>query len=385
MSEDVFMGKNGFFWFFGTVEDNGDPLGLGRCRVRIAGWHHQSPDVLPTEVIPWAYPVTPITNAAVGGVGVSPIGPQPGTRVFGFFMDGETGQQPVMLGTVPGGSEVVYRRKIEAGSTEWLPSVDNLLYGNSTRQEDDSPVGYDVDNKAVNKRVPNPAELDFNSGDWVLPCTGFVSSAYGERGGRHNGVDICPAGFYEQTDAGAAHLNGRLRGPVGNPVFAAAAGVVEYVWKSNIGQRGVSTRYDALGPPESRSYGNAVAIRHTLSSGTYISIYAHLGTSQDAAQDTPGAGINVSVGQSVSTGQQIGTMGRSHCRDSLTHLHFEIRVGESLPKASNHINPGRVFPQLAHRHGFARSWADSQVNYAVKDLPFELAEAPVIALDHPQG
>ena len=34
-----FMGTNGFVWWQGVVEDRQDPLQLGRCRVRILGWH----------------------------------------------------------------------------------------------------------------------------------------------------------------------------------------------------------------------------------------------------------------------------------------------------------------------------------------------------------
>ena len=34
-----FIGKEGFVWWQGVVEDRHDPLKLGRCRVRIAGWH----------------------------------------------------------------------------------------------------------------------------------------------------------------------------------------------------------------------------------------------------------------------------------------------------------------------------------------------------------
>ena len=37
MSE--FMGKNGFIWFVGVVEDRADPKNLGRLRVRCLGYH----------------------------------------------------------------------------------------------------------------------------------------------------------------------------------------------------------------------------------------------------------------------------------------------------------------------------------------------------------
>ena len=36
---ETFFGKQGFIWWQGVVEDIEDPLKLGRCRVRIFGFH----------------------------------------------------------------------------------------------------------------------------------------------------------------------------------------------------------------------------------------------------------------------------------------------------------------------------------------------------------
>jgi len=97
-----FMGKNGFVWWQGVVEDRHDPLYLGRCRVRILGWHTEDRGQMPSESLPWAYPVQPITSAAQTGVGISPTGPVEGTWVVGFFRDGEDAQEPVFFGTLGG-------------------------------------------------------------------------------------------------------------------------------------------------------------------------------------------------------------------------------------------------------------------------------------------
>ena len=48
MSE--FMGKNGFQWFVGVVEDRQDPQTLGRLRVRCLGYHTDDLVKLPTHV-----------------------------------------------------------------------------------------------------------------------------------------------------------------------------------------------------------------------------------------------------------------------------------------------------------------------------------------------
>ena len=97
-----YMGKYGFIWWQGVVEDRHDPLYLGRCRVRILGWHTDNKVEMPTESLPWAFPVQPITSAAQTGVGISPTGPVEGTWVVGFFRDGEDAQEPVFFGTLGG-------------------------------------------------------------------------------------------------------------------------------------------------------------------------------------------------------------------------------------------------------------------------------------------
>jgi hypothetical protein len=89
-----FTGKNGFIWWTGIIEDKKDPIKLGRCKVRIVGWHSENKMNLPTDALPWAIPVLPFNNASV-------FTPKEGEMVFGFFMDGEAAQNPVILGVFP--------------------------------------------------------------------------------------------------------------------------------------------------------------------------------------------------------------------------------------------------------------------------------------------
>ena len=97
-----FMGKAGFTWFVGVVEDRQDPQYLGRCRVRCLGLHTDDLNKLPTADLPWAHPMNPITSATISGIGQTPLGPVEGTWVVGFFSDGEEAQQPIIMGTLPG-------------------------------------------------------------------------------------------------------------------------------------------------------------------------------------------------------------------------------------------------------------------------------------------
>jgi len=100
MSE--FMGKNGFQWFVGVVEDRQDPKTLGRLRVRCLGYHTEDLNKLPTKDLPWAHVMNPITSATVSGLGQTPLGAVEGTWVVGFFQDGSDAQQPIIIGTLPG-------------------------------------------------------------------------------------------------------------------------------------------------------------------------------------------------------------------------------------------------------------------------------------------
>jgi hypothetical protein len=90
-----FMGRDGFIWWIGVVEDNNDPLQLSRARVRIFGWHTEDLSQLPTEHLPWAIPLIPIGHSDTPK-------PQHGDWVAGFFLDGEYGQEPIMMGMLPG-------------------------------------------------------------------------------------------------------------------------------------------------------------------------------------------------------------------------------------------------------------------------------------------
>ena len=74
-----FMGLDGFAWWFGVVENRKDPLLLGRCQVRIHGWHTENLMQIPTQDLPWAHPIMPLsTNTST----VSSA--KEGDMVFGF-------------------------------------------------------------------------------------------------------------------------------------------------------------------------------------------------------------------------------------------------------------------------------------------------------------
>ena len=88
--------KLGFVWWQGRVEDVNDPLEIGRCRVRILGYHSDKKTDIPTNTLPWAYPANPINSRP----GETALGPVIGSWVMGFFRDGEDAQEPIMTHSI---------------------------------------------------------------------------------------------------------------------------------------------------------------------------------------------------------------------------------------------------------------------------------------------
>jgi|TARA_B100001996_G_scaffold51138_1_gene36573 hypothetical protein len=99
-----FIGKDGFFWWVGEVEDNEDPMELGRVKVRVVGYYTNfrggTVADLPSENLPWATVLQHTSQAGNDGQGESSGQLQPGAIVMGFFMDGEVAQMPVVIGVM---------------------------------------------------------------------------------------------------------------------------------------------------------------------------------------------------------------------------------------------------------------------------------------------
>jgi hypothetical protein len=96
-----FMGKDGFSWFVGVVEDRNDPAQLGRVRVRVLGRHSEDLTQVKTTDLPWAHVMHPVTDPSMQGLGHTPSFLTQGSWVVGFYRDNEA-QQPVIMGSLPG-------------------------------------------------------------------------------------------------------------------------------------------------------------------------------------------------------------------------------------------------------------------------------------------
>ena len=140
-----FLGRNGFIWFNGVVEDRLDPQYTGRVRVRCIGYHTQDKIKLPTADLPWATVVLPTTAAGISGLGSSPSALVEGSWVFGYFRD-EDLQEPVVLGSMPG-------RPIELANTSKGFYDPNGIY---PKYKDE----VDTNRLAVNLKNSNGEEIN---------------------------------------------------------------------------------------------------------------------------------------------------------------------------------------------------------------------------------
>ena len=105
----MITGLGGTPIFYGVVENRIDPLKLGRVQVRIYGLHtdikignDSTGEGIPTEDLPWAMPMQPITSAAMNGIGDAPTGLVEGTNVIGITRDGRFMNDLIILGSVGG-------------------------------------------------------------------------------------------------------------------------------------------------------------------------------------------------------------------------------------------------------------------------------------------
>ena len=86
-------------FFTAIVEDRFDPLELGRVRVRVFGVHSELLADVPVSSLPWAITLMPATSASISGIGHSPTQYIEGSQVMVYFLDGESKQQPVIIGS----------------------------------------------------------------------------------------------------------------------------------------------------------------------------------------------------------------------------------------------------------------------------------------------
>lgn len=132
-SPDQLLTKS-FAWFTGVVEDISDPKEMGRVRVRCFGYHTEDKSQIKTQDLPWAFVVQPVTSAAMGGIGTSPTGLLPGSWVVGFFRDGPSAQDPLILGTIASMPSAPNKERGFSDPSGTYPKTQSLEYPDIPKQ-----------------------------------------------------------------------------------------------------------------------------------------------------------------------------------------------------------------------------------------------------------
>ena len=97
---------------------------LGLLRRKIIGVHPPE-DVIPDSDLPWAHFLVPPSMGAGHNYSGTSFAVQGGETVFGFFLDGEDGQQPVILGSFFSNSNITpfktWEKVMEEGTSGFAP------------------------------------------------------------------------------------------------------------------------------------------------------------------------------------------------------------------------------------------------------------------------
>jgi len=141
-----FIGKDGFNWWVGQVENTGagtddfpdDKDESNKAKVRILGYHNPSRKELSTYDLPWATVMMPNTASQRSGIGMNHQ-LQVNGWVVGFFMDGASAQIPIIVGTI-GDENPDAAYKIDDSGDEPFPKLvagdyDPKVHGDQTGSE----------------------------------------------------------------------------------------------------------------------------------------------------------------------------------------------------------------------------------------------------------
>lgn len=205
-----------------------------------------------------------------------------------------------------------YNEVTQAGVTGIVRTTQEVKVVNGERNQGTTVISSVTLREVVNeittvgKKQSNGTGSYWNTGKdwgWTTNRPYIITSYFEWRWGSfHDAIDISGPGF-------------------NSPIYAAKAGKV-------VETNNNCPNYGYLGSWCGQSYGNYVILDN--GNNTY-SIYAHMTQN-----------LNVSVGQNVSRGEIIGSMGDSGS-SSGTHLHFGISIGYPNYPGSRWINPFSVY------------------------------------------
>ena len=138
-NDDQYVNGN-FTWFIGSVEDINDTENLNRVKVRAYGYY-DNPEIK-TADLPWATVMMPVTSASIKGNGGNHH-LEIGSWVVGFFRDGPSAQDPMVIGSI----------------------------ATQTNNTQDIPTESSIDNKVYKSKAGHLIEIDNTSGSEEIRIT----------------------------------------------------------------------------------------------------------------------------------------------------------------------------------------------------------------------
>jgi len=170
LGNSQFLGRDGFRWWIGQIpprkaqaDQTDDGKGWAyRYKVRIMGYHPFTDDV-PDEDLPWAICLLPTTAGSGAANYSTSTCLQQGDVVFGFFMDGDEGQIPAILGHFPHASGVEQDGELEGKFKPGSAFTDNTPVNPKTELNENGVP----DQTGEQNKNSNPTNSSATKGDNV--------------------------------------------------------------------------------------------------------------------------------------------------------------------------------------------------------------------------
>lgn len=136
-----------FTWFIGSICDIDDPLNLNRVKVCAYGYYEEEKDGGPSkDDLPWATVMMPVTSASMKGNGGNHH-LEVGSWVVGFFRDGPSAQDPMVIGSIA------------------TQSPDGSGFFGNQRYKQDIPLTASTTNKVHHTKAGHKIEFENKEGD----------------------------------------------------------------------------------------------------------------------------------------------------------------------------------------------------------------------------
>ena len=187
-----FLGAS-FLWWVGQIADdsvwrdnilpgkypnkNSIPGWGRRYKVRIIGLHDQGQETIPDDQLPWAQIMYPVTAGGGQTAAKGTANLRQGNMVFGFFLDGQDQQVPVIMGVLGNNSQTVLKQKTDAGVTNSSPGT-MAFSGHSDGAVPKKGSAREVppdNDKGVEQAAKKPEDSSKEAGPGAAPAPGATN------------------------------------------------------------------------------------------------------------------------------------------------------------------------------------------------------------------